>query len=359
MSDDRPTQEQPAAPGEAGFPQNPPPTYGPGRVQGPGHHAQVPAAGHGQAPPHGYGQAPPHGYPPAPPPPSRPTNGMAIGALVAGILALLVCLIPFVNVFSVLAGIAGIVLGVLGIRAAGTRRGAGKGMSIAGILTGLVAVVVAVVVLVATINTVRHAAQQLEDVQRLFGDLEGLEQGEGPFPGGLEDLLGGEGGLEDLFGGEGGLEDLFAGEGGLEGLVPDVERPDPSTAVGIGEPAVDGDLELTVTGVEPVGTTLEDGTTARPDGVFVLVHLSVHNTGDETVPFLGTFQVLVDDRGQEHLPHFTASLTDPRARALTSTIAPGATVEGALVFDLPDDVEPAQLVLSSSLLAGGALVDLS
>jgi uncharacterized membrane protein len=62
------------------------------------------------------------------PHPAGPTNGLAIAALVVGIVAIISGWIPF---WGLIVGIAAIVLGILGLRKAG-----GKGMAIAGLVTG-------------------------------------------------------------------------------------------------------------------------------------------------------------------------------------------------------------------------------
>jgi hypothetical protein len=77
-----------------------------------------------------------------PPPigPAKPGNGLAVAALVLGILTF-VCLGP-------IAGIAAVVLGILGVNKA-KETGTGKGMAIAGIVLGIVGTIVFVIAIVA------------------------------------------------------------------------------------------------------------------------------------------------------------------------------------------------------------------
>lgn len=87
---------------------------------------------------------PPPGYGFGPPPPRPPGNGMAVGSLVLGIVALCFSPIPLVNVLGAVCALIGLVLGILALlRAArlGRRAMAGWG-------TGLnaVALVISVVV---------------------------------------------------------------------------------------------------------------------------------------------------------------------------------------------------------------------
>jgi hypothetical protein len=72
-------------------------------------------------------------------PPRR--SGMAIAALVLGVLSIPLSLTVYLGV---LAGLAAVILGTVGLVA--TRRGrmAGRGMALAGLITGLVGLVIAV-----------------------------------------------------------------------------------------------------------------------------------------------------------------------------------------------------------------------
>ena len=89
-----------------------PPAYQPGQ------------AGQGQ----GFGQP---GYGAGP----TPTNGLAIAALVLGILALL----TFFTIFGgILLGLLAIVLGAIGVSKSKQLNGSGKGLAIGGIVTGVI-----------------------------------------------------------------------------------------------------------------------------------------------------------------------------------------------------------------------------
>lgn len=86
-------------------------------------------------------------------------NGIAIAGGVCGIVAVVLCWIPFVDYVSVILGALAIIFGTLGLRQANTHGGAGKGMAITGIVTGIVALVISVLFLavvytaVTSINT--------------------------------------------------------------------------------------------------------------------------------------------------------------------------------------------------------------
>jgi hypothetical protein len=128
---------QPQAPG--GQPQAPggqPPAWGQQPAgQAPGMWGTPAGAGAG------WGQ-PSAGQPPA------GNDGMAVAALVIGILSLLIAWIPFIGV---LGAVGGIVAAILGFVARGRikRTGrAGRGMATGGIVTGIVAIVLGIVITV-------------------------------------------------------------------------------------------------------------------------------------------------------------------------------------------------------------------
>lgn len=72
------------------------------------------------------------------PAPAPQKNGMAIGALIAGIAAFVLSCVPILGFGG---GIAGIVCGILGMKKGPT----GKGMCIAGIILGALGIVGAII----------------------------------------------------------------------------------------------------------------------------------------------------------------------------------------------------------------------
>ncbi len=110
------------------------------------------------ASPPSYGASPPGGspsgggstFPSAGPVPagqsaSSGTNGMAVAALIIGILSLLISIFPFIGLIGTLGGIAALVLGFVGRKKAKTTS-AGGGMAITGIITGILAIIVSLLV---------------------------------------------------------------------------------------------------------------------------------------------------------------------------------------------------------------------
>lgn len=86
------------------------------------------------------------------PPQSQQPNGLAIAALICGIVALLLSWIPLVNVLAVVLGIAAIVTGVMGIRRANRPEYGQKGIAVGGLVTGGIAFLLSVVILVGLVG---------------------------------------------------------------------------------------------------------------------------------------------------------------------------------------------------------------
>jgi hypothetical protein len=110
--------------------------------------------------------APGGGYPPQVPqqfqpqpqqPPAQKGNGLAVAALVLGIIALVFCWIPFLNVLSIVLGVIGLGLGVPGL--IGTLRGrrSGKGVAITGVVLSAVAIIAAIAISAAVTVAVDDA----------------------------------------------------------------------------------------------------------------------------------------------------------------------------------------------------------
>lgn len=97
------------------------------------------------------------------PQPTLP-KGMAIAALVLGILALLNCWIPVANIFAIVLGIIALILGILGANKASKGLAAGKGMAIAGIVMGAISILVAIIINIATAALMNYVLED-EEVQ--------------------------------------------------------------------------------------------------------------------------------------------------------------------------------------------------
>lgn len=68
----------------------------------------------------------------------QPTNGLAIAAMVVGIISLVLAWVPFIGFFG---GIAAVIMGIIALK-----KTVGKGMSIAGIATGAISILCGLVI---------------------------------------------------------------------------------------------------------------------------------------------------------------------------------------------------------------------
>lgn len=130
-------------------------------------HALVDAPQPGAAnppPPGSYPSPPPAGYPnPAYPPgyyppPASATNNLAIFSLVAGGAGIfLFCvglIIPCVGILGLILGAAAIVLGIMAINQIRVSQESGRGLAIAGIVTGAVGLVLTIVLIVFVVGLI-------------------------------------------------------------------------------------------------------------------------------------------------------------------------------------------------------------
>ncbi|GAA3699689.1 hypothetical protein GCM10022377_10870 [Zhihengliuella alba] len=103
------------------------------------------APGYGPGGPYGSGGGYGGGYP-GPPGPPRAT-GLTITALVLGIVAVVVSVVPVVHFLAFVIGLAAVVLGIVGL----ARRQPRRGLSIAGIVTGVFALLFATLWTIASV----------------------------------------------------------------------------------------------------------------------------------------------------------------------------------------------------------------
>jgi hypothetical protein len=160
-------------PGDPGLPPPPPAAGDAGASPGgdPGWGAGAPSQG-------GWGeqaawQQPYAGYqqPPQPQP-----NGLAIAALICGIIALLLSWIPVINFLAIILGIAAVVTGIMGLRRAGDPRYGQRGLAVGGLVTGGLALIVAIAMLAFFVSIFGDADVRGELFEEFERELERQEQ---------------------------------------------------------------------------------------------------------------------------------------------------------------------------------------
>jgi hypothetical protein len=109
--------------------------------------------------------------------PSQPQpNGLAIAALICGIIALLLSWIPVINFLAIILGIAAVVTGIMGLRRAGDPRYGQRGLAVGGLVTGGLALVVAIAMLAFFVSIFGDADVRDELFEEFERELERQEQ---------------------------------------------------------------------------------------------------------------------------------------------------------------------------------------
>jgi hypothetical protein len=92
----------------------------------------------------------------------------------------------------------------------------------------------------------------------------------------------------------------------------------------------------------------------------VLVHVTVTNVGTESEMFTSANQTLLDAEGREFEADAGAALVNvPDSESFLTDINPGNSVDGVLVFDVPEGLSPAAIELHESLFSDGVTVSLA
>jgi hypothetical protein len=128
----------------------------------------------------------------------------------------------------------------------------------------------------------------------------------------------------------------------------------------LGDRARDGQFQFVVhssrCGVASVGQGLGRQTAS---GQFCLLGIEVVNAGAEGRSFEAGHQYLLDAAGRRHSVNGAATWAyDGSARLINRQLNPGQRIEGTLVYDVAEGVEPVQAELHDSPFSGGVKVDL-
>ncbi len=107
------------------------------------------------------------------------SNGIAVAALVIGILSLLVSFIPLIGLIAVIGGIVALILGIVG-RSNAKKGAGGNGMAISGIVTGSIAMVIAVLITVGLVvfgsTIIGESFRDFNECMQEHGDEEFCEE---------------------------------------------------------------------------------------------------------------------------------------------------------------------------------------
>lgn len=236
---------------------------------------------------------------PAPTGPA-PTNGLAIAALVVGIVAFISGWAPF---WGFIAGVTAVVLGILGLRKPGL-----KGMSIAGLVTGAVGALWSLVVsafFILAIVSVGIGGAALE---------QGIREG---------------------------LDEYNAETRALIDAKKDFAK---------GETAVFEKLEVTVNSVQRGYEHDSSFVTPGEGKEFILVNVTVKNTGDES-KYVSSYDFGLNEGGVST----TASFYEAKQALKSGNLSADASTTGNIVYEVTDGAEGLKLQYETTVydLDGG------
>jgi hypothetical protein len=135
----------------------------------------------------------------------------------------------------------------------------------------------------------------------------------------------------------------------------------PTQAAGLDQPVRDGDLEFTVTNVEcGIETVGNEPITEAAQGQFCKVPVRVTNISTDPATISDANQYAYNGSGSRYEADSTAALAlGEESNVLFTPINPGNTVNGVLLFDIPDGESITTLELHDSPLSNGVTVTVS
>ncbi|WP_219414068.1 DUF4352 domain-containing protein [Pseudonocardia nigra] len=262
-------------------------------------------------------QFPPSGHPGSAyyPPPPPPQNGLGTAGFVLGLLGLLFSFIPVIGIIAWPLVLLGLVLSGVGLAKARASRATNTGLAVAGLVCSAVGLLVCIVYAAAFGAAVSAASSAVDDAPA-----------------------------------------ISAPSGDSPPQAPGVE----TAAARIGEEVRDGSFAFTVTSVETGIERLgESFLQSEAQGSYVLVHVTVTNIGSEAELFSGSSQKLLDAQGRTFDADSGAAVMNlPDSESFLNNINPGNSVNGSVVFDVPEGLVPMAIELHESPWSAGATVAL-
>jgi hypothetical protein len=261
----------------------------------------------------------PSGYPGQPyyaPVAPPPQNGLGTAGFVLGLVGLLFSFIPLIGIIAWPLVLLGLVFSGVGLARARAGRATNQGLAVAGLVCSAVGLLVCILYAAAFGNAVNAASEAVDEAPT-----------------------------------------ISASSADTDPVVPQATEVVPAR---IGEEVRDGAFAFTVIGVETGVQTLGDGfLESEAQGSYVLVRVTVTNMGSESALFAGSNQKLRDAQGRTFDADSAAAVMNvPDSESFLNTINPGNSVDGTVVFDVPEDLVPVAIELRESSWSDGALVAL-
>jgi len=129
----------------------------------------------------------------------------------------------------------------------------------------------------------------------------------------------------------------------------------PRTAA-MGTPVQDGGLTFVVNGIRLAPSISSDGRRLTADGRYVIVWLTVINSGDNHQTYRAESQQLIVD-GRRYV--YAADPTTMLGRNPSAALDPGDRIDAFVAFDIPDSARPSGIELHAAPGTVGAVVELN
>jgi hypothetical protein len=152
-----------------------------------------------------------------------------------------------------------------------------------------------------------------------------------------------------------------AGEAAADGgdTAPEPVATEPAT-IGMGQPALDGDFQFVVNGVDCSQTAIgSEYFNTQAQGQFCQIDLTITNIGSEAQSFFGDNATLFNAQGQEFSADSEAAIYLEDSSSLYEEINPGNALNSKVVFDVPAGMVPTSIELHDSAFSGGVTVALA
>jgi hypothetical protein len=95
---------------------------------------------------------------------------------------------------------------------------------------------------------------------------------------------------------------------------------------------------------------------SKPRGKWIIVNLTVANTGNEPQSFFVQNQKLFDEQGREYAADTMAALSMNGDDAMIIDMNPGFSAKVMVPFDVPTGTDPESVELHDSAFSGGVTV---
>jgi len=94
-------------------------------------------------------------------------SGLAVGALITGIIAFLMAIIPCVGIIAVIPGVIAVVLGIIGL----SRESDSRGMLVGGLVVGIIALMLSLSQGYMVSRIAHHSGSWSKDIEKAMNDI--------------------------------------------------------------------------------------------------------------------------------------------------------------------------------------------